>query len=65
MAGTSASAAGATAFNGLGMLVSQGALAIDIWAGAERAQTSAPREVMRAAAEAAMNAAPAEEGEDW
>ena len=46
--------AGARAFNGLGMLVAQGALAIDIWAGTDRAEVKAPREVMRAAAEAAM-----------
>jgi shikimate dehydrogenase len=49
-----ATAAGATAFNGLGMLVAQGALAIDIWAGEERAQVHAPRDVMRTAAEAEM-----------
>lgn len=46
--------AGARAFNGLGMLVAQGALAIDIWAGTDRAEVKAPRDVMRAAAEAAM-----------
>jgi len=49
-----ATAVGARAFNGLGMLVAQGALAVDIWAGAERAQVRAPRDVMRAAAERAM-----------
>ncbi len=41
--------AGATACDGLGMLVAQGALAIDIWD--DSAQASAPRDVMRAAAE--------------
>lgn len=50
-----ATAAGARAASGLGMLVAQGALAIDIWAGADRAQVKAPRDVMRAAAEAAMS----------
>jgi shikimate dehydrogenase len=49
--------AGARSFSGLGMLVSQGALAIDIWGGADRAQFRAPRDVMRAAAEAAMDKA--------
>jgi shikimate dehydrogenase len=44
--------AGATALGGVGMLVSQGALAIDIWA--ECTQDPAPRDVMRAAAEAAL-----------
>lgn len=46
--------AGARALSGLGMLVAQGALAVDIWAGADRAQVRAPRDVMRSAAEAAM-----------
>lgn len=50
--------AGAKAISGLGMLVSQGALAIDIWAGQDRAQFRAPRDVMRAAAEAAMARVP-------
>lgn len=50
-----ATEAGATALSGLGMLVAQGALAVDIWAGADRAQVKAPRDVMRSAAEAAMN----------
>jgi shikimate dehydrogenase len=47
-----ASHAGAMPVGGLGMLVSQGAMAIDIWLGpdAERA----PRDVMRAAAEAEL-----------
>jgi shikimate dehydrogenase len=50
-----AHAAGARAYNGLGMLVAQGALAIDIWVGSERSQTRAPRDVMRFAAEEEMN----------
>jgi len=45
---------GARAADGLGMLVAQGALAIDIWAGEDRGQVHAPREVMRAAAAAAL-----------
>lgn len=59
-----ATAAGARAYNGLGMLVAQGALAVDIWVGAERAQVRAPRDVMRAAAERAMAKAaePADSG---
>lgn len=57
-------AAGARAFSGLGMLVAQGALAVDIWAGDDRAQTHAPRDVMRAAAERALetSAVPSETG---
>lgn len=43
---------GATALNGLGMLVAQGAIAIDIWS--DSAQISTPRDIMRAAAEEAM-----------
>lgn len=43
-----AESAGATAVSGLGMLVAQGALAVDIWS--ESAQTRAPRDVMHAAA---------------
>ena len=58
-----ATAAGARAANGLGMLVAQGALAIDIWAGSDRAQVRAPRDVMRAAAEAAMARMAAPEGD--
>jgi shikimate dehydrogenase len=46
---------GARAMSGLGMLVAQGALAVDIWAGSDRPQVHAPRDVMRAAAELAMN----------
>lgn len=50
---------GATALDGLGMLVSQGAIAVDIWS--ESAQVKTPRDVMRAAAEEQMRLA-AEEG---
>jgi len=46
--------AGAKAIDGLGMLVNQGATAIDIWN--ENTQTRAPRDVMRAAAEAELAA---------
>lgn len=49
-----ARAAGATALDGLGMLVAQGALAVDIWMGS--AQVRAPRDVMRAAALDALRA---------
>jgi len=45
---------GARAMNGLGLLVAQGALAIDIWAARDSGQSRAPRDVMRAAAEAAV-----------
>ncbi len=55
-----AEAAGADALGGLGMLVAQGALAIDIWS--ENAQSRAPRATMRAAAEAAMRRSAAEGG---
>jgi shikimate dehydrogenase len=51
---TGARAAGATAFDGLGMLVCQGATAIDIWN--ESKQIRTPREVMRAAAMEALDA---------
>lgn len=48
---TEAEAVGARAFDGLGMLVCQGAIALDTWMGTgERA----PREIMRSAAEAAL-----------
>jgi len=47
-----AEAAGSHAVGGLGMLVAQGALAIDIWT--ENAQLRAPRTLMRQAAEAAL-----------
>ncbi len=49
-----ASAVGARAFDGLGMLVCQGATAVDIWNDSK--QTRAPRDVMRAAALAALQA---------
>lgn len=58
-----AKAAGARVCDGLGMLVSQGALAIDIWAGTERAQLHAPRDVMREAARQAMSERSAAGGE--
>jgi len=43
---------GATPVDGLGMLVAQGAIAIDIWS--DSAQIRTPRETMRSAAEQAM-----------
>jgi shikimate dehydrogenase len=49
-----AAQAGARGVGGLGMLVAQGALAIDIWAGGEIAQVRTPRDVMRAAAQTAL-----------
>ena len=49
---TAAAAVGAQAVDGLDMLVAQGAISIDIWS--ESATMSAPRDVMRAAAEQAM-----------
>jgi len=49
-----ASLAGARPVNGLGMLVAQGALAIDIWMGDGGGDARAPRDVMRAAAAAAL-----------
>ncbi len=49
---TAARAAGATAVDGLGMLVSQGATALEIWSGGT--ETVAPRGVMRKAAEDAL-----------
>jgi len=45
--------AGALAVGGLGMLVHQAALAIDIWS--DTAQHKAPRDLMRSAAQAAMS----------
>lgn len=59
-----ARSAGAQAVCGLGMLVAQGALAIDIWMGDANGQTRAPRDVMRAAASAALagQSAPVEGG---
>lgn len=53
-----ADAAGAVPVGGLGMLVSQGAMAIDIWAGGEAER--APRDVMRKAAEEALASEPDE-----
>lgn len=47
--------AGALAIGGLGMLVHQAALAIDIWS--ETAHHKAPRDLMRSAAQAAVSAA--------
>lgn len=47
-----AAAAGATPVGGLGMLVAQGAIAIELWNG--DSAITAPRDVMRAAAEAAV-----------
>lgn len=49
-----ARAQGAVAFDGLGMLVCQGATAVDIWNDSKQIRT--PRDVMRAAAEAALSA---------
>lgn len=45
--------AGAVTVGGLGMLVAQGAIAVDIWS--DSAQIRTPRDVMRAAAEAALS----------
>lgn len=50
--------AGARAFDGLGMLVAQGALALETWAGSGR---EAPRDVMRTAAERMLAARRASE----
>lgn len=57
-----AQARGARTVGGLGMLVAQGAIAIEIWN--QGVQTRAPRDVMRAAAESAMSgsARPVTEG---
>jgi shikimate dehydrogenase len=52
-----AKAAGATAVGGLGMLVAQGAIALEIWN--DGATVAAPRDVMRAAAEAELASMPA------
>lgn len=51
-----AALAGARPVNGLGMLVAQGALAIDIWMSEEGGEVRAPRGVMRAAASTALEA---------
>lgn len=57
-----AAAQGAVTVGGLGMLVSQGAMAIDIWApGGDGAR--APRDVMRQAAEEVLDAEQREEAE--
>ena len=49
---TDARAAGAVVLDGLGMLVGQGATAVDIWN--QERESKTPRDVMRAAAEAEM-----------
>jgi shikimate dehydrogenase len=51
-----AEARGARPIGGIGMLVAQGALAIETWN--SDSQSAAPRDVMRAAAEAALAVAP-------
>lgn len=51
---TGARAKGAVALDGLGMLICQGATAVDIWNDSK--QTRTPRDVMRAAAEKALAA---------
>ncbi len=55
-----AEAAGAVAVDGLGMLVCQGALAIEIWA--EDVNVRAPRDIMREAAAAAVGPQPERTG---
>lgn len=57
-----AAAAGATPLGGLGMLVAQGAISLEIWNG--DSAISAPRDVMRAAAEAALAVEPVDDGPD-
>ncbi len=57
----SGTAAGATVLDGLGMLVCQGATAVDIWN--DSAQTRTPRDVMRAAAEEELKLRVAVQGE--
>lgn len=57
-----ASAAGARGIGGLGMLVCQGATAIDIWN--ENSQSPAPRDVMRDAATRALGQSPLPEESD-
>lgn len=49
---TAATGAGARAYDGLGMLVCQGATAIDIWNDSKQIRT--PRQIMHSAAEAAL-----------
>jgi shikimate dehydrogenase len=57
-----AKAAGATPVGGLGMLVAQGAIALEIWNDA--ATVTAPRDIMRAAAEAELaSMSPVDRGE--
>jgi len=55
-----ARSAGATALDGLGMLVHQGAIAVDIWS--ESAQIRTPRDVMLAAARAELQSRLPESG---
>lgn len=55
-------AAGATPLGGLGMLVAQGAISLEIWNG--DSTISAPRDVMREAAEAALAAEEAAREDD-
>jgi shikimate dehydrogenase len=52
---------GAVPIGGMGMLVNQGAIAVEIWE--SRSQKAAPRDVMRAAAEAQLARVPANEHE--
>ncbi|MDP2182427.1 MAG: shikimate dehydrogenase [Actinomycetota bacterium] len=52
---------GATTLDGLGMLVAQGAIAVDIWS--DSAQTRTPRDVMRSAAEKVLAERLAESGD--
>lgn len=59
-----ASQAGARPVNGMGMLVAQGALAIDIWTGDGGGDARAPRDVMRVAATAALEEQYAPAGSD-
>jgi len=62
-----AAAAGATPLGGLGMLVAQGAISLEIWNG--DSATSAPRDVMREAAEVALaaeqSARASDDGDDF
>ena len=59
-----AALAGARPVSGIGMLVAQGALAIDIWMGEGGHEGRAPRDVMRAAATAALEEQSASTGGD-
>lgn len=56
-----AAAAGAKPVGGLGMLVAQGAMALEIWNG--EAAVAAPRDVMRAAAQSALAARSSQPGQ--